>query len=144
MSTKETATEVTTEATAAPAPAPAPAAPSKMERAKVLYSGLKDGSIPTAEGKSNRATFISTMQEPEYGMTASGAATYWQNLVSLERTGKLYPHTAAKKKKAATEEPAGDADAQDAQNAEDDSTADAPAEEAADAKAEDDLSHLEG
>lgn len=119
----------------------APAVPSKMDKAKVLFAGLRDGSIPLAEGKSARATFIATAQEPEIGATKNGAATYWQNLVSLEKGGKLYPHTASKKKAdaptAADAAPAGD------QTPEDRLKAEEHAEElAAEGKSDDDLSHL--
>lgn len=133
--------DTTTDTNAAAAPAAA-AVPSKMDKAKVLFAGLRDGSIALAEGKTARATFIAQAQEADIGMTKNGAATYWQNLVSKEKGGKLYPHTAKTTKKAdaapadgkeseaaeTTEEPAGSAAEEQA-----------PADEAKD---EDDVSHL--
>ncbi|MNN92863.1 hypothetical protein D3C81_2112130 [compost metagenome] len=103
-----------------------------------MFAGLRDGSIPLAEGKSARATFIAMVQEPEIGATKNGAATYWQNLVSLEKGGKLYPHTSTKK--TAEAKPADAAPAE---------TTETPAgetaeNEAGEAKDPEDLSHLEG
>lgn len=134
MTTPANAVDTTT-AAAAPA---APAVPTKMDKAKVLFAGLRDGSIEVDEGKSQRATFITRAQLPEIGMTKNGAATYWQNLVSKEKGGKLYPHTAKSTKKVdaapaaetSEEAPAGE-------------TVDL-GEEAGEAKDPDDLSHLEG
>lgn len=149
MANKETTTvaETNTNAAAAPAAAPAaPAAPSKMDKAKALFSGLKDGTTPLLEGKSARATFITTMQLPEHGMSQSGAATYWQNLVSLDKGGKLYPHTGSKKTTAAAAAPAANAGpAEDAVPADEkvEGGEQAPAE-AGEQKDENDLSHLEG
>ncbi|MNC05252.1 hypothetical protein D3C75_527210 [compost metagenome] len=143
MNTPENAAVDTTN-TQAPAAAPAapaaPVVPSKMDKAKPLFAGLRDGSIAVDEGKSQRATFIARAQLPEIGMTKNGAATYWQNLVSLEKGGKLYPHTSTKKTEAA--KPADAAPAAE-QSAEDRLKAEEHAEEvAADAKDEDDVSHL--
>lgn len=96
-----TNTEVNTDATnVAPAAPAAPVVPSKMDKAKVLFAGLNDGTIALAEGKSARATFIAAAQLEDIGMTKNGAATYWQNLVSAAKGGKLYPHTAKTTKKA--------------------------------------------
>lgn len=139
MTDKATNTADNAENAAATAAAAAPAVPSKMDKAKILFAGLNDGSIPLVEGKSARATFIAAAQEEEIGMTKNGAATYWQNLTSAAKGGKLYPHTAKSSKKddkpttadaapKAEEAPAGDADAQPA----------------GDVKDENDLSHLEG
>lgn len=124
------ATNVADTTNAAPA---APAAPSKMDLCKPLFSGLKDGSIALIEGKSARATFISKAVD-DLGLTKNGAATYWQNLTSLDKGGKLYPHTAAKKKTDATTP----ADAAPADEAKD------PADDQEPAKDLDDVSHLEG
>lgn len=140
MANKETTTapETTTPA--------APAAPSKMDLCKPLFAGLKDGSIAKIEGKTERGTFIKMAQEEPIGLTASGAATYWQNLVSLDKGGKLYPHTGSKKKaegeEGKAEGPAEDAVPADAptQDGEQPKAEDAPAEEGKD---ENDLSHLE-
>lgn len=127
--------DTTTDTNAAPAAPVAPAVPSKMDKAKPLFAGLRDGSIAVDEGKSQRATFIARAQLPEIGMTKNGAATYWQNLVSLEKGGKLYPHTSTKKTEAA--KPA------DAAPAAETTETPAPAEgEATDAKDPDDVSHL--
>lgn len=150
MNTPANAAVDTTENTAAAAPAAAPAAaapaapavPSKMDKAKPLFAGLRDGSIEVDEGKSARATFIARAQLPEIGMTKNGAATYWQNLVSLEKGGKLYPHTAKSTKKV-------DAAPADGAPAAETTEAEAPAgpaaevaDDAAEAKDPDDLSHL--
>lgn len=150
MANKETTTVDTTAQAAAPAPAAAPAAPAaptKMDKAKELFKGLKDGSIPLMEGKTTpRATFIATMQLPEHGMTPSGAATYWQNLVSLERGGKLYPHTGGKKKtEGDTNKPeqGPDADAVPADAQAEGGEAPADVDPAEQGKDENDLSHLE-
>lgn len=152
MTTKDTnaVAETNTNAAAAPAAAPAaPAAPSKMDKAKALFSGLKDGSIPLMEGKTTaRSSFIATMQLPGNDMSQSGAATYWQNLVSLDKGGKLYPHTGSKKTAAAAAAPAASTGpAEDAVpadvKAEGGEQAPADAEEGGQ-KSEDDLSHLEG
>lgn len=144
MANKETTTapETTNAAPAAPA---APTAPSKMDKAKELFKGLKEGTIPVMEGKTPRATFIATMQLPGNDMSQSGAATYWQNLVSLDKGGKLYPHTGGKKKAETTpgkeEGPAADAVPADAQAEGGEAPVnEAPAEEGKD---ESDLSHLE-
>lgn len=145
MANKETTTvEETTNAAPAAAPA-APAAPTKMDKAKELFKGLKDGTIPVMEGKTPRATFIATMQLPGNDMSQSGAATYWQNLVSLDKGGKLYPHTGGKKKtegaSADNKGPAEDAVPADEPKAEGGEAAAEQAEEGQ--KSEDDLSHLE-
>lgn len=148
MANKETnVAETNTNAAPAAAAAPAaPAAPSKMDKAKALFSGLKDGTIALIEGKSARATFITTMQLPEHGMSQSGAATYWQNLVSLDKGGKLYPHTGSKKSTAAAAAPAANAgpaeDAVPADEPKAETGEQAPAE-AGEQKDENDLSHLE-
>lgn len=140
MTTPATNVAETTDTNAAAAAPVAPAVPSKMDKAKPLFAGLRDGSIEVDEGKSQRATFIARAQLPEIGMTKNGAATYWQNLVSLEKGGKLYPHTSTKKTEAA--KPADAAPAAE-QSAEDRLKAEEHAEEqAADAKDEDDVSHL--
>lgn len=133
MNTTENNAAVDT--TNAPAAA-APVVPSKMDKSKVLYAGLKDGSIPLMEGKSARATFIAKAQEEDIGATKAGAATYWQNLESAAKGGKLYPHTAAKKKDEA--KPA------DAAPTDEKAEAEAPAEEApaGEVKDENDVSHL--
>ena len=137
MANKETTTAV--ETTTAPAAPAAPAAPSKMELCKALFADLRSGAVDLIEGKTARGTFIAKAQEGEIGLTASGAATYWQNLVSLEKGGKLYPHTGSKKKAEGTDDKAPADDAVPADEA--------PAEEAKgdaeEGKAEDDLSHLE-
>lgn len=139
MTTAATNVADTTNTNAAPAAPVAPAVPSKMDKAKPLFAGLRDGSIEVDEGKSQRATFIARAQLPEIGMTKNGAATYWQNLVSLEKGGKLYPHTSTKKTEAA--KPADAAPAAE--------TTETPAGSAAesetpagDVKDEDDVSHL--
>lgn len=93
MTDANNATENTTNTEAAAA---APKAPSKMERAKALFSELKDAS-KVAEGKTARATFIERAVA-ELEMSKAGAATYWQNLTSLDKGGKLYPHSGSKKK----------------------------------------------
>lgn len=149
MANKETTTVDTNAQAAAPAAAApaAPAAPSKMSVAKELFKGLRDGSIPLMEGKTTqRATFIATMQQPEHGMSQSGAATYWQNLISQERGGKLYPHTGGKKKTEGaapkTDGPAEDAVPADTK-AEGDAQAPAEDAQAEGGKDENDLSHLE-
>lgn len=134
MTNKETtAPEATT------APDAAPAAPSKMGLCKELYAGLKDGSIALIEGKTPRATFIAKAQEQEIGLTQSGAATYWQNLVSLDKGGKLYPHTGSKKKTEAKQE----GPASDAVPAEEPAEGAEEPKAAEEGKVEDDLSHLE-
>ena len=131
--------DTTTDTNAAAAAPAAPVVPSKMDKAKILFAGLRDGSIALAEGKSARATFIAQAQEADIGMTKNGAATYWQNLVSKEKGGKLYPHTSTKKTadaKPADAKTEGEAPAEtlkDQEHAE---------EVAADAKDEDDVSHL--
>lgn len=128
--------DTTTDTNAAPA---APVVPSKMDKAKILFAGLRDGSIALAEGKSARATFIAEAQNAEIGMTKNGAATYWQNLVSKEKGGKLYPHTSTKKTadaKPADAKPAAETTEEPAGSAADEV---APAGEAKD---EDDVSHL--
>lgn len=134
MKTENTTVADTTDVAAPVVPAP----PTKMDKAKVLYAGLKDGSIALIEGKSARATFIAQAQEADIGMTKAGAATYWQNLESAAKGGKLYPHTAAKKKDEA--KPA------DAAPAAEQVESEAPADEtpADDVKDENDVSHLEG
>lgn len=106
MTTANNAADTNTAAPAAAAAPAAPAAPSKMDKAKELFAGLRNGSIAPTEGKTARATFIATMQTEGYDMTPAGAATYWQNLVSKEKGGKLYPHTgkAGKKTEAASPE----------------------------------------
>lgn len=124
----------TTETNAAAAAPAAPAVPSKMDKSKVVFAGLRDGSIPLAEGKSARATFIAMVQEPEIGATKNGAATYWQNLVSLEKGGKLYPHTSTKKTAEAKPADAAPADAAPA--------AETTENEGGEAKDQDDVSHL--
>lgn len=131
--------DTTTDTNAAAAAPAAPVVPSKMDKAKILFAGLRDGSIALAEGKSARATFIAEAQNAEIGMTKNGAATYWQNLVSKEKGGKLYPHTSTKKT----------ADAKPADAAPAAETTEEPAGSAADevapageAKDEDDVSHL--
>lgn len=132
-----TAVDTTTDTNAAAA-TPAPVVPSKMDKSKVLYAGLLDGSIPLMEGKSARATFIAKAQEEEIGATKNGAATYWQNLESARKGGKLYPHTSTKK--TAEAKPADAAPAAE--------TTETPAGETAENEAGDkdpeDLSHLEG
>lgn len=142
MNTPENAAVDTTN-TQAPAAAPAapaaPVVPSKMDKAKPLFFGLKDGSIALDEGKSARATFIARAQLPEIGMTKNGAATYWQNLVSLDKGGKLYPHTSTKKTEAA--KPADAAPAAETKEEPAGSAAEEVAP-AADVKDEDDVSHL--
>lgn len=138
MKTENTTAADTTNAPAAAAPA-APVVPSKMDKSKVLYAGLKDGSIPLMEGKSARATFIAKAQEEDIGATKAGAATYWQNLESASKGGKLYPHTAAKKKDEA--KPADAAPGEKAETEAEVPAAETPAEEVKDA---DDVSHLEG
>lgn len=135
-----TAADATNVAAAPAAAAPAvPAPPTKMDKAKVLYAGLKDGSIALIEGKSARATFITQAQEADIGMTKAGAATYWQNLESAAKGGKLYPHTAAKKK-----DEAKPADAAPAETLKDQEHAEEVAAEGGEAKDPEDLSHLEG
>lgn len=141
MTTPATNVADTTTDTNAAAAAPA-ALPSKMDKAKILFAGLRDGSIALAEGKTARATFIAEAQNADIGMTKAGAATYWQNLVSKEKGGKLYPHTAKTTKKA----DAAPADGKEADAAE---TTEEPAgsaaeavEPAGEAKDEDDVSHL--
>lgn len=139
MKTENTTVADTTDVAAPTVAAPVvPAPPTKMDKAKVLYAGLKDGSIALIEGKSARATFIAQAQEADIGMTKAGAATYWQNLESAAKGGKLYPHTAAKKKDEA--KPA------DAAPAAEQVESEAPADEtpADDVKDENDVSHLEG
>lgn len=132
--------ETTNETTnVAPEAAPAPVVPSKMDKAKALFAGLADGTVPLAEGKSARATFIAQAQEAEIGMTKAGAATYWQNLTSAAKGGKLYPHTAAKKK---TDAPTTGDEKPTEQPAEERLEAEELAEEAAD-KDPEDLSHLQ-
>ncbi len=137
-----------TNAAADNAPEAAAPAPSKMDKAKTLFAGLNDNSIPVLEGKSARATFITKAQEPEIGMTKSGAATYWQNLTSAAKGGKLYPHTGSKKK-------AADAKADDktddkgeaapaGESAEERLKAEEHAEEVAANGNDEDLSHLNG
>ena len=133
MTTPENAADNTNAADAAPA---APALPSKMDKAKILFAGLRDGTIALVEGKSARATFIAQAQEADIGMTKNGAATYWQNLVSAEKGGKLYPHTSTKKN--ADAKPA---DAAPAETLKDQEHAEEVAAAAGD-KDPEDLSHL--
>ena len=129
-------TNVEAAANAATAVPVVPAPPSKMDLCKPLFFGLKDGSVALIEGKSARATFISKAVD-DLEMTKAGAATYWQNLTSLDKGGKLYPHTAKSSKKA---DAPTDADAAP-------TTEEAPAGDAetpaGDVQDENDLSHLE-
>lgn len=133
--------DTTTQAPAAAAPA-APAVPSKMDKAKVVFDGLHDGSIPLTEGKATkRASFIATMQTEGYDMTPAGAATYWQNLTSKQKGGKLYPHTGKSGKKAEAGKP--EEEKPEVPAEEPAAEGDAPVDEApAEERAEDDVSHL--
>lgn len=139
MTTPANAVDTTTDTNAAAAAPAAPVVPSKMDKSKVVFAGLRDGSIPLAEGKSARATFIAMVQEPEIGATKNGAATYWQNLVSLEKGGKLYPHTSTKKNAEAKP-----ADAAPAAETTETPAGETAENEAGEAKDPEDLSHLEG
>lgn len=131
---------MTTPATAPTTPEAAPKAPSKMSLCKPLFEELTAEGAILPEGKTARATFIARAQAEDIGLTAAGAATYWQNLTSKAAGGKLYPHGA--KPKAKDEAPAAEPAAEPA------ATSQEPGEEqetaGAHGNAEEDLSHLEG
>lgn len=115
--------------------AAAPKAPSKMDRAKEIFAELKDAS-KVAEGKTARATFIDRAVA-ELQMSKQGAATYWQNLTSLDKGGKLYPHSGSKKKvEGELEAPVADDKAPEEAPADN-------AEDQGDSSGAEDLSHLD-
>lgn len=79
---------------------------SKMDHAKILFAQLKSGEKPAAEGKTARATFIAEAQLPPISLSASGASTYWQNLVTKDKAAAGEAPVAAKPEKAAKAEKA--------------------------------------
>lgn len=107
-----------TGATNANAAAPAPKEPSKMDRARVLFTSLKAEDAVIPEGSSIRKEFISKAQvaiaDGGIGLTKNGAITYYNNLQNEAKGNPLY----IKPKKAATTAQVQGAEAQVAKTAE--------------------------
>lgn len=82
-------TNATAETTAAAAAVPAPKAPTKADLARPIFAELTKVGAELPEGKTARAEFIRRAQE-EAGLTAKGAATYWQNLTKAARGEPMY------------------------------------------------------
>lgn len=77
--------------------APEAKAPSKMELARPIFKEIYAAGYKLSEGcKSQRAEFIKRAQA-EIGMTAKGAATYFQNLSNEAKGESLYKYNTTKK-----------------------------------------------
>lgn len=90
--------------------------PSKMDLARPIFQRVRAEDYELPEGKTARAEFIRLAQE-EAGLTAKGAATYWQNLVKESKGLKMY--SSAKKKDVPQTEAQTEQSATDAQGAAD-------------------------
>lgn len=90
-------------------------APSKMDLARPIFNRVRAEGYELPEGKTARAEFIRLAQE-EAGLTAKGAATYWQNLV---KEAKGLPMYGSKKKEVPQTEAQTEQTAADAQGAAD-------------------------